>query len=214
MRLRRRLEKAEVDAAVNAAMLREGDHRIKNSLQIIVSMLRLQARSDQNPEALLSAAGRIETIARVHDALGRTGNSGNVDVDVLLRTMCASIVELLEDTGIGIEVHLEPVQIPAAAARSVLLAVNELLINAIRHAYPRGRKGVIRVSLRREGEELRIAVADDGAGIVPNRVGRVEGYGLKLVRLMTEQLGGALCINNSAGAKVSMIIPTDSPLLR
>jgi two-component sensor histidine kinase len=211
-RLRRMLARAKTDAALNAVMQRESDHRIKNSLQIIVSLLRLQARSAYKfgtSDALLSAAGRIQIIARVHESLMRTGDAGMVDLGALFEAMCASVRGMVEGTGIALEAHLEPAEISAISARSVMLAANELLINAIRHAYPRGRTGIIQVSLRREGEELRITVADDGIGIPPDDVS-AEGYGLMLVRMMMRQLGGALCIDNSVGAKFSMIFPASS----
>jgi two-component system, sensor histidine kinase PdtaS len=190
-RLRGLLERSTLVAASYATMLREGDHRIKNSLQIVASLVRLQAGHETSIEArtaLNAAAMRIQAVGGIHDALQQGAGQDVVDIGEALRKMCLALNAMAGDPlVVEVVVDVQSVFAPVAMAQPIALAVNELVINALRHAFPDDRRGSVRVSLRRSGGQLRIVVADDGVGIPAEQANK--GYGMRLVRMTTEQIG-------------------------
>jgi two-component sensor histidine kinase len=199
------------DAARYEILLREGDHRIKNSLQIVASLMSMQARSETNPaasEALLSAATRVQSIARIHDALQDRRGEGVVNLGAVLRTMCETLHQMAGDPlRMAVQVDVESVEMPATLAQPIVLAVNELVINALRHAFPGDRIGVVDVRLARVGGELRIAVADDGVGLPPNYA-EANGYGTRLVRMMCRKVAAKLFVDSDRGARFTILVPS------
>ena len=208
--LREELVGAGAAAARYEVMLREGDHRIKNSLQVVASLMAMQARSETNPaasEALRSAATRVHSIARMHDALQDHHGEGVVDLGAVLRTMCEGLHEMAGDPlRMAIQVDAESIELPVAQAQPVVLAVNELVINALRHAFPGTRTGVVAISLAMAGEDLRITVGDDGVGLPPGYVD-LNGYGTKLIRMMCQQVGARLSVEHDEGTRFTMLVP-------
>lgn len=210
VRLRELLSGAEKRAAQYRTMLREADHRIKNSLQIVASFIGLQARREKDSpsgEALRVAAIRIGAVARMHDALQAETGDGLVNLGDVFERMAAALLEMYgEAAPVTICVTAEPVLVPLALAQPAALAVNELAINAMRHGYPNGRGGIIRISLFRTDHALRVIVADDGVGL-PEDYGNGDGYGIKLVHMITKQVGGALHVDRLRGARFSIVVP-------
>jgi two-component system, sensor histidine kinase PdtaS len=195
-----------------AILLREGDHRIKNSLQIVSSLLSLQASREENPharEALRSAAGRVQSVARMHDALQAGEGEDSVDLGAVLENMCGSL-QAMGGAALGVEVRVEtqPCHAPVAIARSVGLAINELVVNALRHAFPDGRPGSILVKLTCDEGRLCVLVADDGVGL-PADHAKGRGYGMKLVRMMVGQINGVLYVDtdDGAGTRITIVLP-------
>jgi two-component sensor histidine kinase len=91
-----------------------------------------------------------------------------------------------------------------------LLAVNELVLNALRHAFPDGRVGSVAVQLTSRNGEVRVVVADNGVGL---RAGHPdEGFGMKLVEMMTRKINGALYINSGAGTRVTIVVAEPQPV--
>lgn len=210
-RLRRLCDRAEEMIARHALMLREGDHRIKNSLQIVASLMRLQAAREASPTAeaaLKAAASRIQSIARIHDALQESAGRDVVDLGEVLRVMCGSLHDMAGDPlSVAVTVDAENVQAPIELAQPIVLAVNELVVNALRHAFPEGRSGTVRVHVARDGDDLLVTVADDGQGLPPNHTDG-QGYGSKLVRMMTAQIGATMQVDSSGnGACFTMRAP-------
>jgi two-component sensor histidine kinase len=197
-----------------AVMLREGDHRIKNSLQIVTALMILQARREESVsarEALRAAAARIESISRIHDALQETGGEDSVDLGAVLETMCRSLHAMAGDPrSVSIFVAAEPIQTPVALAQPIVLVVNELVVNALRHAFSDNRPGTIRVTAAQADGELRIVVADDGDGL-PSDYAEGNGYGMTLVRMMAAQIHGVLHVENRAGAHFTLAAPAPTP---
>jgi two-component sensor histidine kinase len=210
LRLRRMCEEAKEKAMRYELMLREGDHRIKNSLQIVASLMGLQERREQNPAAraaLHLATARIQAVARIHDALQLNGGKDLVDLGALLATMCETLQAMADEPGtVRIIVNVDPITAPIALAQPLVLAVNELVVNALRHAFPNGRSGDIIVTLAQIGGELHVTVADDGAGL-PDNYGEGRGYGMRLVRMMVAKIRGAIHVENRAGARFTLCAP-------
>jgi two-component system, sensor histidine kinase PdtaS len=223
LRLRRLLANAEEVASRYAVMLREGDHRIKNSLQIVSSLMTLQARAEESPsarEALNLAAARIQSIARMHDALQAGEGSDLLDLGSVIEKMCEGLAAMGGNIlGVAVRVTADHVKTPLAFAQPIVLAVNELVVNALRHAFPDGRTGAIDVRLINAGGELHVVVSDDGVGLPAGHSealaeGRAEGrgYGMKLVRTMVSQVKGVLSVESGAGTRVTIVIPAAQPV--
>jgi two-component system, sensor histidine kinase PdtaS len=210
VQLRHALMLAQEAASRCAIMLREADHRIKNSLQIVSSLMHLQADREQNltaRAALVTAATRIQSVARMHDALQASGGEDTVDLGAILEKMCESLHAMAADPlGVDVQVSAGAVRLPVAIAQPIVLAVNELVVNALRHAFPDGRAGVIHVSFASAGGQLRIVVADNGVGL-PAGHAEGHGYGMKLVRMSASQIGGLLSVESEAGTRVTLVAP-------
>jgi two-component sensor histidine kinase len=193
-----------------ASLIRESDHRIKNSLQVVSSLMQVQARRETKATvavALRAAASRVQSIARIHDALQASGGEDAVDLGEVLAIMCRSLHAMAGDPlTVGIIVDVEPLQMPVTLAQPIVLMVNELVLNALRHAFGDGRHGAIRVTAGMLGDEVCVVVADDGVGL-PQGYGDGAGFGSKLVRMMTDQIGGKLTVQNDAGAHFMITAP-------
>lgn len=209
-RLRAQLDAAHAVAQRYEMMLREGDHRIKNSLQIVASLMTLQARREESPTAslaLMGAVARIQSVARIHDALQDTIGEDAVDLGDVIATMCAALQAMAGDPlAVTVVVDAPPFQAPVALAQPIALAVNELVVNALRHAFPEGRAGTVRIAVGLAGERLRVTVIDDGVGLPPGYA-EGHGYGLTLVRAMASQIGGALLVESAGGARFTLTAP-------
>jgi two-component sensor histidine kinase len=210
IRLQQLLKHADEAATRFGMMLREGDHRIKNSLQIVASIVDLQARRESNKtaqEVLRAAAARIQSVASIHDALQAGCGQDTVDLGEVLSKMCESLHAMAGDPlKVAVVVSAEKVRTSAAFAQAIVLAVNELVVNALRHAFPGNRTGVIQVSVAQVNGDLRVVVADDGLGL-PLNYAQGPGYGMKLVRMMVDQTGGTLYIDGSSGARFTLVAP-------
>ena len=208
--LRRRMKASETSAAKYAVMLREGDHRIKNSLQLVSSLLMLQAkRSEQASlsEALVAAASRVRSVADIHDALQGTGGADAVDLGAVLRKMCASLQAMAGDDGlVEIIVEADAVHVPTSFAQSLALAVNELVVNPLRHAFIDRDAGIVRVQLRRLDGSVEISVSDNGIG-VPDGHAIDQGYGMTLVAMMIKKVRGELQTKSAGGMSFRITAP-------
>lgn len=208
--LRRLCAESKELVARHELALREGDHRIKNSLQIVASLMNMQERRETSPvaqQALRAATARILAVASIHDALQLAGGGDDVNVGALVETMCGSLQSMAGDPeAVQILVEAEFVHAPIAVAQPVVLAVNELVVNALRHAFPDGRSGAIHVNIARNGGELCVVVEDNGVGLPEGCQGGA-GFGMKLVRMMTAKVGGTLLIENKTGARFILTVP-------
>jgi two-component sensor histidine kinase len=210
-RLRNLCAQSKELAAQHELALREGNHRIKNSLQIVASLMALQGRRETNPAAQLAlstATARLQAVARIHDALQLSGGADGVDLGALLDSMCGSLQSMAGDpSAVKIVVEAEHIRAPIAVAQPAILAVNELVVNALRHAFPAGRAGSIRVSAKLRGDEFCITVADDGVGL-PAGYQAGPGFGSKLVRMLTAKIGGTLKVESESGARFTLTAPS------
>ncbi len=180
----------------NDTLLREVHHRIGNSLQLIASILALDARKVHSQEArrhLEDAHRRILAVATVQRQLQVPGESERFDLSPYLKTLCgnltASLVCATRQT--TIEVHADRAIVSARTATDVGLIVTELVINALKHAFgPNDATGRIRVSYRVDGNRWTLTVADDGRGKVEKPPPVPGGLGAGIVSALVTQLEG------------------------
>jgi two-component sensor histidine kinase len=206
--LRRTLEKhAEAEAHADVLMM-ELAHRTRNDLATIMSILRLQARSDSNAAvqaAIMSALARIEVVAKVHDRLRETSVNSTVDLAAYLEALCGSLSDFHRGVRpIAIRVSCDDIPVKSSQAASIGLIVNELVTNAFKYAFPEGRSGAVEVDVRKRSEEVMITVRDDGIGC-PAEV--KSGLGTRLINLMTAQMRGSMTrAPTERGCEVQVVV--------
>ncbi len=196
------------------AVIREIHHRVKNNLQTIASLLRLQARrldSQEAKTALEEGVTRIRTIAFVHETLSQA-SSDLVDFDDVIK----GVLRMLEDAlglveqGVKTDVQGEVGELTAAVATPLSLVITELVQNAAEHAFE-ATGGTIRVTLDRQPDALHVDVEDDGIGIPGDFSWEDSGLGLQIVhRLVADELGGKIELHRNGGTRVEIDVPLRS----
>jgi two-component sensor histidine kinase len=181
-------------------LLVEFGHRTKNDLQRITATLMMQAATavPEVGEALRAAAERVRVVAHVHDRLARRDGHVLVDMRVFLDDLIADLrVSTAYLRPVGLFVKADTHMLSVNRAGAVGLIVNELVTNALKHAFPDDREGAVRVTFCRSGPDYLLVVADDGIGISPKLPktrsgagGQSGGMGRRLVRALAAQLGG------------------------
>jgi PAS domain S-box-containing protein len=196
-----------------AVLLQELGHRIKNSLQIIVAVVSLEARGHKSGEgraALERVSHRIAALGRLYSMLGETNSVEEVDAASYLQALCRDLIESVQKengTSIALKTEIESELLPTDRAIPIGLIVNELVTNAVKYAFPGETKGTVLVTLKRVPGELRLTVADDGHGLDPRRAD--SGLGGRLVEGFAQQLGGQVeRESDSQGTTVSLILPS------
>ena len=200
------------------ATIREVHHRVKNNLQTISALLRLQGRrstSSEAKQAIEESVRRIRSIALVHETLARDTRE-TVPFDEIIRPLVRIVEEGIQpaERPVRFEVVGALGDLPAETATPLAVVLVELLQNAVEHGYPPGRGGEVTVRLEHVGDELRVVVSDDGAGFPPGfTLATADSLGLTIVRtLVTSELGGVIATRNEVGAVVELRLPDGSPL--
>jgi PAS domain S-box-containing protein len=197
-------------------LLREIHHRVKNNLQIICSLISMQRNSGKiSPEGdrtLVDLESRVRTMAIVHEMLYQVNDYASVDFSAYVGQLCNYLLEAyaVSPGQIHIEVSVESFHLALEKAIPCGILLNELLVNALKYAFPDGRSGTIKVGLARgTGDRMVLTVSDDGIGAAKADLdhGKQGSFGLSLVGSMAEQLGGRSSIDSSAGVTVSVDIP-------
>jgi two-component sensor histidine kinase len=193
------LRRRERELITKDATIREIHHRVKNNLQTVSALLRLQARRMDVPaakEALEEAMRRVSTIALVHESLSQT-----LDEQVELDDMVGRALRLTADVAsAGTSVRTVRTgsfgMVPAQDATPLALVLTELVTNAVEHGFVGRTVGTINIGVERENSALRVVVADDGVGLSQNGEGGGgpgSGLGTQIVRtLVTNELGGTI----------------------
>jgi two-component sensor histidine kinase len=193
-------------------LLREVNHRAKNSVAMAIGLLRLQkqrSRALRVRQALDQAIQRLHHLARIHELLSRQqdGGSGLIDMPTYLAEVCDGFSPLLADN-VEIKLRAEPIELSAARAAPVALIVGEAVSNAIKHAFPRGRDGIVSVALSHDGDSISLTIEDDGVGKGTSRAGAL---GVRLMTEMARSLGGVITIESGGGTRVSTSFQLEGP---
>ncbi len=177
-------------------LLKEVHHRVKNNLQIISSIFNLQRdHVDDDPQALellKESRNRIHSMSFIHESLYQNKNFSQVDLAQYIDGLCRNLV-LSYSLGGKVRLHteLQHIMLDLDKAIPCGLILNELISNALKHAFPEDKEGGISIGLNENGKQVRITVGDDGQGFPRNfEPGRDWGLGLELVEMLTEQLDG------------------------
>ena len=178
-------------AAEREVLLREVNHRVGNSLQIIASLLHLQANStteDAVKAALTNAMGRVAAVAQVHRRLYTSHDLKSVLLNQYLEALLEDLRRSAEGNRMSrLTLKAEPIEIDPDRAVAIGIIVNELVMNAVKYAYPDGA-GPIHVDLKAAGDNLELAIADDGVGLNVKADPRSTGMGQRIVSAMASKL--------------------------
>ena len=195
-------------------LLKEVYHRVKNNLQVITSLLNLQQRTlpeGQARVALTESANRIRAMALVHEQLYQSGNLSSIALNNYIRDLCQRLGAAAgaDPRGIVIICDAEPIDIGLDTAVPFGLLLNELVSNSLKHGFPEGRTGEVRVELRRLAQDMgSLSVSDDGVGLPPGMDTLTSpSLGLKLVATLGAQLDGELRLESTAGTRVVFQFP-------
>jgi two-component sensor histidine kinase len=194
-------------------LINEINHRVKNSLQLVASLLSLQAAAADHPgisQNLQDAVARVTAVARIHERLNRSPDVAMVDLAAYLADICIDLAALAPQCEV---VYQTEAAIPMATDRAVRVALlaTELITNAEKHAGP----GRIVVKLRAldATPSVTLSVRDEGQGLPDDfNVARAQSLGMKIIRALVEQMGASLTVNSAqAGAEFVVEIPLDPP---
>ena len=197
--------------SVKDATIREIHHRVKNNLQTIASLLRLQSRrlhSEEAKAALNESVLRIGSIALVHETLSENPQDA-AEFGEVARRIAAMVGDglLLPDRHIEVKVSGQAGPLEADVATPLAVTLAELLQNAIEHAFPDDRSGTVKIELGRDRDDVVLVVWDDGIGISSNVLGGAR-LGLQIVRSLIEELGGRMTVAAEDGTRVEVRVPT------
>ena len=205
------LERTEELLALEHTLLQEMQHRVANSLQIIASILLLKARavaSEETRQHLRDAHQRVMSVAEVQAHLHASGGVERIEVGDYLTKLCASLAKSMigEDQPILLEVVADAGEIGSDKAVSIGLIVTELLINAVKYAFPADKPDAqVVVTYRSVGDGWTLTVADNGVGKTLNPApGEQGGLGTVIVDALVKQLGATLKIQSVGGVSVSI----------
>jgi two-component sensor histidine kinase len=195
------------------ATIREIHHRVKNNLQTVASLLRIQARrsaSDEVKESLQQAERRVSAIALVHDTLSE-GLAQEVNFDDVFDRILRLATEVASVQNSSVRTHLEGRfgQLRSEIATPLAVSLTELLTNAVEHGLA-GRDGVVQVSVERRQKRLEIVVADNGVGLKLDKIGT--GLGTQIIRTLVEgELRGTIHwgIGPDSGSRASISVPLE-----
>jgi two-component sensor histidine kinase len=197
-------------------LMREIHHRVKNNLQIVASLLNLQASRIRGPEAraeFASARDRVRALATLHRHLYAQGEVHTINMPVFLTELCGQLFQAMgeiEGKRITLTIEASPLQMSSDQAVPLSLIVTEAVSNALKYAFPGGRTGRVRVSLHADGDMAELVVEDDGVGIPAGRseseTGPRDGIGITLIRGFARQLAGDLTVEEDRGTRYTLRI--------
>lgn len=196
------------------ALLAEVNHRVKNNLQIVSSVLRLRSsaiRDKRATAAFRDLQAMIASMGLVHEKLYQSDGLSRIDFREYLDGLATGIQRFLKTPRPGIRVTIEAENIFIGIEKAVPcgIVLNELMTNSFKHAFPRRRWGRISVTMRRAANRIEIEVSDDGIGMTPiPDLRQVKSLGMILVTtLVHNQLGGAIKIESSKGTRIRIAFP-------
>lgn len=203
-----RLHRSEAELRRSLAerdlLLREVNHRVKNSLQLVLSMLSLQGHRFKEPETrelFTKAISRVTAIAAIHERLYQDADPLTVEMHTYLTGLCAELVRasgMEENAQATLQIEVEQMRLPTEHGVAVALVVNELVMNALKHAQPASGPAVISVRLVRYNVgQVRLTVTDNG-GSPEQSSSEVAGLGTQLIRMLARQLNGTVSVERAA----------------
>jgi PAS domain S-box-containing protein len=212
----RKREEARVLAALKEKdiLLGEIHHRVKNNLQIVDSLLGLQSGTVDDTglqDILRESQNRIKSMAFIHQILYQSNDFARIDFGNFLDTLVPTLVSSYgaDPDRIAVAISAIEVRLPVSVAIPCGLLVNELVSNALKHAFPGDRTGEIRIDLGNAADgQIRLSVEDNGVGIPDDLdLDQTATLGLQLVMLLTDQIGGEIVIHRSNPTRFGLQLP-------
>jgi len=194
-------------------LLKEIHHRVKNNMQVISSLLFMQARAqkDETIKGILQESqDRIKSIALVHEKLYQSTDLDRIDYTDYLRKITEHLFESykIDPTIVKLHLNAEKAVLHIDKAVPCSLIINELISNSLKHAFPGGRKGVITIDFRKGVDNYILTYSDDGIGI-PEGItfDRTDSMGMQLIKGLTKQINGSIALDRTVGTKYTITFP-------
>jgi two-component sensor histidine kinase len=210
-------EQARRDSEIKTTLLQEVHHRVKNNLQIISSLLDLQADARNDPlvlQALEDSRHRVRAMALVHETLYQSEDLARLDLASYLQNLADYLVDAYDGFTSDITLQLQVDSVPLGLDRAVPcgLMISELVTNALKHAFPDGGPGEIQIAAHLQVEQVELIVRDDGVGLPADIDPETStSLGLRLVHLLIRQLQGNLCIDRKHGTAFKILFKVPTP---
>jgi two-component sensor histidine kinase len=207
----RRINAVEHNARVQAeelvkekeTLMREGDHRLMNSLQLVQSILALQSRSassEQTKAQLDMASNRVLAIATVHKQLHLTGSTEEIEIDAFLRRLCESLKHTAPAQIKAVNVTSANAKLRSDIASGLGLLVAELVTNSFKYAYPVGETGSVTVDFMQSPSGWCLKVSDEGCGLPEGfDINRSKGFGMQVVKAFVQRLKAKVAVSSRPG---------------
>ena len=208
--LKRADEALQSSLREKVVLLREVHHRVKNNLQVVTSLVTIQANALGDPNlnwVFDDLRDRVRAMALVHEELYQSGNLADVALDSYATNLLQQLWRAHGRTAerVGLRLVMEPVTTTVEQAVPCGLILNELATNALKHAFPNRADGEVVVELANDDKTIRITVRDDGVGLPPELNWREPAtLGLKLVRLLSHQLAATLELTSDSGTEITI----------
>ncbi|MRG44232.1 hypothetical protein GFS24_03860 [Chitinophaga sp. SYP-B3965] len=189
-------------------LLKEIHHRVKNNLQIIMSLLDSQSRYIDNDAALTAindSQRRVQAISLIHQKLYQSENSSSISMPHYIDELISYLQDSFDTSSHAvIEQDVEPLKLDVAKAIPLGLIINEAIVNAIKYAFPGQQKGIVRISLKNSGaDHLLLDISDNGIGLpLDVKVSKPNSLGFSLMRGLTRQLDGTYSIESNNGVHI------------
>ena len=218
---RRAHERLKALLALKTVSLTEIHHRVKNNLQIVSSLLRLQSNKFADPavrDVFTECRDRINAMARLHEQLYNELGESQLDFAPHLRELAEMLVRSHKPAGCKLALKVSADRVPLNLDQSILLSLigNELLLNALKHAFHGRAAGKLDAELRTTHDRVTLTIRDDGDGFVrsPTEIEAQRGTGIDLVQAMSRQLGGEFVINPMPAGGTSATISFSTKMSR
>jgi len=197
----------EVKNAENELLLKEIHHRVKNNLEMVSSLLKLQSVKTTDREAkdvMQASQNRVQSMGIIHQKLYQGENLGSIEMLDYFKNLSENIIDAFgANDRIEVQYDMQMVDLDVDTAVPIGLIVNELLTNSLKYAFPEGQKGRIELSLKEVDEmQLQLVVADNGVGQTEGASPKGTGFGSQLVQLLTSQLQGSMQADYSTGTRL------------
>ncbi len=190
-------------------LVQEVHHRIKNNLSALISLLSIQKDKSTIPETHIlfeEAIAKLYVMETLYAKMVSTKEADSIQIDNYLEELVQIVLLIFpQSKQITVERTFDTFTIDSKAAFLLGVIINELLTNALKYAFQGRSTGTIHLSLKREGESCTLKVEDTGIGIEPSAT--KEGFGLELVRMLTNQLGGTFSISSERGTRCTVVFP-------
>ncbi|MFZ1331529.1 MAG: tetratricopeptide repeat protein [Flavobacteriales bacterium] len=209
------IKNKEVEQALadKELLLRELHHRVKNNLQTIAGLLRMQMRTISDPtarDAIRDGQDRVRSMALIHQDLYHADDLRGVDMVIYIEKLVKGLIKSheVDPQRITVQVNVDPIRIDLDTAIPIGLILNELIVNALKYAYPDERTGLLNVALREQENALDLEVSDNGAGmdLDEDAVAKGSGFGMVMLRTFAEKLQAEYQVNGVGGTTISMRI--------
>ncbi|HYJ36968.1 MAG TPA: sensor histidine kinase, partial [Chitinophagaceae bacterium] len=198
-------------------LVKEIHHRVKNNLQIVMSLLNSQSTFIDNQPALAAihdSQHRVHAMSLIHQKLYTSENVTSIDMSVYIREMVSYLSESF-DTGqhIKFEFNIEPVEMDVSQSVPLGLILNEAITNALKYAFPEGKTGVISISLSQmDANRCVLTVSDNGVGIPARLKNRKGSLGMSLMTGLSEDLDGEFSIESKNGTAIKVLFVHDQSI--